>query len=302
MKDTFDDIMAAHRPEQTPEARQIMFTGVIDQVKPIKSATATRVASPYMRLSWFLTRQGAALVVVCFLVGVSSSVAAAEAAKPGDLLFPLDRATEEFRLFIARDEQKVVLQSQFLDERLSELEALVIEATENGEATGEITITTSSSDRVAVAVSAFLEQADRVDSEASRDRLKKALKLIDKVDRHLERDGWIEQEADRLDNRNREDRQPERTDYSESEYRKDSRDNRHEAKENRLETKDYLDTDSDDKADERRKSERADAREESEDEHYEAFDRGNDTNRGSNDDEEKGEISENRSGKDEDDE
>lgn len=67
------------------------------------------------------------LVVGATLAGGAATVVAADQAKPGDLLYPVDTAVENVRLALARTEEQITLRQQFAEERLKEVKALVEE-------------------------------------------------------------------------------------------------------------------------------------------------------------------------------
>ena len=82
----------------------------------------------------------ASLLVVSFLTG--STIVAADSAKPGDLLFPVDIAIENVRIIIAVNEKKDELRIKFAGERLGE--AKIILAILTSESVGTHTTATSS--------------------------------------------------------------------------------------------------------------------------------------------------------------
>lgn len=67
------------------------------------------------------------LVVGATLTGGAATVVAADQAKPGDLLYPVDTAVENVRLALASTEEQITLRQQFAEERLKEVKALVEE-------------------------------------------------------------------------------------------------------------------------------------------------------------------------------
>lgn len=73
-----------------------------------------------------IARAVGALAVVSVLAGVTSAAAyAADGSVPGDILYPVDRAVENFRLqFTVSPAVRLTLQLEFADERLVEAEQL----------------------------------------------------------------------------------------------------------------------------------------------------------------------------------
>lgn len=64
-------------------------------------------------------------IVLALLVGAGGTVAASDSARPGDLLFPIDRAVEDVRATFASTENKVELKIKFSEERLDEMESIL---------------------------------------------------------------------------------------------------------------------------------------------------------------------------------
>ncbi len=85
--------------------------------KPILSPFAFAFKKIYM--------MPAAAFAIILILGVGTS-AAAEQSRPGDILFPVERALEEVRLAIAtNDMEKTTLQIKYAEERLSEMRSLL---------------------------------------------------------------------------------------------------------------------------------------------------------------------------------
>ena len=90
------------------------------------------------------------LLAVVLILGVSGTAVASESARPGDILYPIDRAVENIRLALSDQEDMARLRSKFADERLAELKDILDEeavATSTVEVAAEAgtTATTSSS-------------------------------------------------------------------------------------------------------------------------------------------------------------
>jgi len=67
-------------------------------------------------------------IALALMLGAGGTVAMSDSARPGDLLFPIDRAVEEIRANFATDEGKVELKIKFSEERLDELESILDES------------------------------------------------------------------------------------------------------------------------------------------------------------------------------
>ncbi len=119
--ENIDAILEASRPRLTTEERERVWQKVAAEI-----ATPQPVLSPYW--NFITTIPVTPFVIALMLVlGAGGTVAVAEAAKPGDILFPLDRATERARLALASGDAERALRSQFADERLAELRAILDE-------------------------------------------------------------------------------------------------------------------------------------------------------------------------------
>jgi hypothetical protein len=189
MKDRIDEIMEANRPEQTTSARAAMFAHVMFQVATGHQETIA-IKSPYTAwLEKSSSRVVAGVVGVCFIIATGGTVAASEKAKPGDVLFPVDQATEAVRLLLADNEQKAVLQLQFLDERQQELAAIVDEelakaVREIATITNKESVTERGEARITRAVDEFLRQAEQLPKSDTEGRRQAVVALINGVRVH----------------------------------------------------------------------------------------------------------------------
>lgn len=186
MKDTFDEKMTASKPAQSASAREAMFVRIMEQVSGSVPAT-TSIVSPYT--AW-LHKPSKALVAgvlgVFLVVGTGSTVAAAESAKPGDVLFPVDQATEAMRLLLASQDRKTELKSAFLDERQQELVAIVAEEIEKTkkeitDITNGVQVNEQGEARITRAVDVFLRQAEELPKSDTEGRRRAVITLIDEV-------------------------------------------------------------------------------------------------------------------------
>jgi len=117
-----DVVLEKSRPTMSEAASARVWSGVA------KALLTTRpVASPY-QFSWLpLSRLApiALVLVIVFGVGSVGTYAAAEASKPGDFLFPIERALEDLRLSLASEGSSETLRAEFARERLLEIQALI---------------------------------------------------------------------------------------------------------------------------------------------------------------------------------
>jgi hypothetical protein len=71
------------------------------------------------------------LLVFALVLASSGTVYASAGALPGDTLYPVKLAVEDARLFVAADDDEVLLQIEFLDRRMDEMERLAALGREN---------------------------------------------------------------------------------------------------------------------------------------------------------------------------
>lgn len=103
------------------------------------NATITgAVPSPFYPL---LTKRSMIPLVIALavLLGAGGTVAASDDARPGDFLFPVDRAVEEVRLAFSAEKDKADLRVKFAEERVREFDSLVDENAGDTELSGELT-------------------------------------------------------------------------------------------------------------------------------------------------------------------
>lgn len=116
------------------------------------------------------------------LLALGGTVVASDAARPGDMLYPLDRASEEVRLSITGDaDAKAELRARHAEERMEEVESIVEEESENaegGKVEGEGKV------RIETAVRAL--DAFILDARASASSTANARAVLDRVSTRLE--------------------------------------------------------------------------------------------------------------------
>ncbi len=109
------------------------------------------------------------LVILIVLGGSIATVKAADNAKPGDLLFPLDRALEEVRVALAPADKKVELELEFAQERVEEVAALAEELSDQPVGSTQPQTTTSTD--------AMATPTPTISPPADQQRLEEALTL-----------------------------------------------------------------------------------------------------------------------------
>jgi hypothetical protein len=116
-----DALLEASRPRLSTNERARIWQKVAADI-----AAPAPVLSPYWN---FVTTLPTVpyIIALMLVLGAGGTVAIAEAAKPGDILFPLEQATERARLALASEDGERVLRNQFAGERLAELRAILDE-------------------------------------------------------------------------------------------------------------------------------------------------------------------------------
>lgn len=78
-----------------------------------------------------------ALILLLLFGGSIATVSAADNAKPGDILFPVDRAIEDLQLKLSSDEKKTELKLKFARERVEEVEKIVADTENSSDAVAD---------------------------------------------------------------------------------------------------------------------------------------------------------------------
>ncbi len=134
MKKDFVDMMMSHRQTQTEAERQAMKTQVLSVVE---QSVYAPVLSPYQPSFWL--RNYVSSLVIASLVMVFGLGGVAEASRPGDLLFPVERTLEEARLVFTAPAQKSHLEAKYIKQRVAEMDQVLkeVESRRNNLVTAE---------------------------------------------------------------------------------------------------------------------------------------------------------------------
>ncbi|MFH2103100.1 MAG: DUF5667 domain-containing protein [Chloroflexota bacterium] len=102
--------------------------GFLEQAARLRAGPGPVRANPRQRIGWVRVVVASAVVVFLALGALTGAAAAADAAVPGDALYPLDRYLEDLRLSSVQDPaDAAALLLEFADERLQEAEDLAAE-------------------------------------------------------------------------------------------------------------------------------------------------------------------------------
>ncbi len=116
MKDTFDTLMEQEKPVLTEAEQALLFERIEAAVQRQEDSTV----SPYATII-FTKKIAVSLFALLFVLTSTGTVLASDAAKPGEILFSIERAHEEVQLKLSSEEKRRQLQEKFASERLSEL-------------------------------------------------------------------------------------------------------------------------------------------------------------------------------------
>lgn len=171
-------------PGLSPSEREMLWSRIAISIE------TAPIPSPYALPAKYKKTMIPLLIAAIIFMGAGGTVAASDAARPGDTLFGVDRAVENIRLAFANASTSAKLKVRFSEERLSEVKELVAEARAKSNASATSTDATTTPDRkrdrVILGVNtalAFLNEVS-ADLEASGDT--EALEGINAVIDRLE--------------------------------------------------------------------------------------------------------------------
>ena len=110
-----EEMLSAHAPAPLTLAEQ----DAVWKAVSAHIASPTAIPSPYWYSIIVNHKTMIPLIIaLVVLLGSGGPVAASDGARPGDLLFPIDRAVEDVRLALASEDDKADLRMRFTNERL----------------------------------------------------------------------------------------------------------------------------------------------------------------------------------------
>lgn len=159
-KDSIENLIENERPTLSSEER-------LEMLRVIKEKVTVPVSIPSPYLTFIYKRTMPALIIVIILaLGTAGTVAASESAKPGDLLFSVERLTEKARLALANEVHGVELRTQFAKERLAELQEIISEEATNSTSTR--IVNGRGEERISVGVNVFLDHLEELEDSDER--------------------------------------------------------------------------------------------------------------------------------------
>ncbi len=154
MEKNIEHIINTTRPELTDYERASVWTKISLALTPTQTGF---MLSPFSKMVHAHRSVFALALIVVLLVSGGATVVTAEAARPGDTLFPLDQAIEQVRIRLARsDDDRGRLASAFADERLGELRSIVAERRGSASSSEDM----NDDERVGIAVGALMRVMD----------------------------------------------------------------------------------------------------------------------------------------------
>jgi hypothetical protein len=116
----------AATPDPNPLRRASARRAFLEQADRLRAGSAAgRPARSLTPRRWLRLAAGLLAAAVLALTGVTGTALAADGARPGDPLYPLDREMERVRLMLTSDsQQRAALLLSMADERLQEAESL----------------------------------------------------------------------------------------------------------------------------------------------------------------------------------
>lgn len=120
--DPIDQLLDRTTPRLSADRETVLWSRIAERIT--RPATPSPYQSFFLRRTWVAGLAG----LLVLLVGSTSVVTAANAARPGDVLFPLEQALERARLALASEADAAGLRASFTSERLAELQALIDES------------------------------------------------------------------------------------------------------------------------------------------------------------------------------
>ena len=101
------------------------------------------------------------IIIILALIGAGGAAVASDSARPGDLLFPIDRSIEDIRFALTPEKGRAELKIKFVEERLDEIESILEEEgeDESGGDTDDVQATSTQSSGVSEEARQNLSQA-----------------------------------------------------------------------------------------------------------------------------------------------
>ena len=105
-----------------------LWQGIQAQLGPIPQRSWWVTITDTMTKQRHLSKSAKIAIVAVLLLGVSGTAAASNQAKPGDLLFGIDRALEQVQLSLVSEEKTPEIRLRHAEERLAEIQEMLAEA------------------------------------------------------------------------------------------------------------------------------------------------------------------------------
>ncbi len=138
------------------------------------------------------------IIALVIALGVGGTVVA-DTARPGDLLFPVDQVVETVRFSLAGDDKKNELRIKFSEERISEIEDLVGESSDESDDADKDSLSIEEQEHVTVGIEAVLNLlAQLKEQEQSDARIDSIIAKLNEYTTTLPSNGRIKISDDKL--------------------------------------------------------------------------------------------------------
>jgi len=171
-----ETVLNKARPTLSDSVQEKMWQGIVS-----KLPMAQPIPSPYQvsLFSKYTLAPIALFLVVVVGIGSAGTYAAAESSRPGDFLFPVQRAIEDLRITLATDTQAEELRTAFARKRLLEIQSLIdAELLRLGDdaTTTEVVVSGNTGTRIDTGIDALLLLTDGLRTVENRDTIFAELK------------------------------------------------------------------------------------------------------------------------------
>lgn len=138
------------------------------------------------------------IIALVVALGIGGTVVA-DTARPGDLLFPVDQVAEKVQLSLAGDDKKNELRIKFSEERISEIEDLVVESADESGDTDKDSFSVEEQEHVTTGIEAVLNLLAQLKEEEQSDaRIDSIIAKLNEYTTTLPSNGSIKVSDDKL--------------------------------------------------------------------------------------------------------
>jgi len=133
------------KPEPLTQGEKNIMWSKIERHINAKKTSKKSIPSPFFASFQSFTYKIVIIPIILVLIMGGGTLAAADSAKPGDLLFPIDLTVENVRLVFADNKNKAVLKLKFAEERFDEAKEILKIIEQNNEVTLHLALNNATS-------------------------------------------------------------------------------------------------------------------------------------------------------------